>query len=285
MVMSVLLLFKGPRQIAAAIASPCVISKFKRYLGQNLGICYGQECLCLPSYQPPLCRYSIRGFHSLASWLYDMYLNSCQLVGVTTDVLELPVPGAVFRVFNTLGILELLMVLNITVYLLWTWLPPRHMSVMYKHFTLSYHEAIRMQRLHTLITAPMSHRGIIPLIVTLNSLYYGRQIIQQLGDADFASLYIVLCLSSSALTLSRSYHVGYGYGRSLGGVGVAVGLRIFTLLLQYKSMLGLVSSSEFQQALVSQFVMDGFIYGNYFPIGAYVGGGLGAWIWYRFMYS
>ncbi|TPX41336.1 hypothetical protein SeMB42_g03863 [Synchytrium endobioticum] len=194
----------------------------------NNGICYGRDCFCLPSYKPPSCKYPISGFHSLMDWLGGLYLHLCQQSGQAPTTIEIPIlQPAVSAVLNTSGVLELIVAIHVAIYMAWILLPPEKLWVI----------------------------GIIPLIVSLTAIYsYGSHLVQQLGDAEFASLYIVLCLTSSAVTLSWNHSTNNVYAMQCGGVGPVVGLRMFSLL--YSHGFDMLSS------------------------GAYLGGVVGAVAWY-----
>ncbi|TPX32045.1 hypothetical protein SmJEL517_g04792 [Synchytrium microbalum] len=229
------------------------------------GICMGRNCFCLPSYLPPSCLYTVRGFHSLSEWIF------------TSQGFHLP-NGIANHVLSTLGILELLILTNVVIYTLWLKATPTSIPFLVRHFTLSWNETISHHRLHALLTSAMSHRSVVSLLVTVTGIYgYGRELLGRINDYEFLALYLALCLATSMATLLFSCTTRTGY--NIGGIGVLVGLRTFGLLSTYGWNLDAMSS-ELQQIMMTQLLVDGLLYGGNFPWGSYVGGVLFSIVWY-----
>lgn len=137
---------------------------------------------------------------------------------------------ALFGHYSTLSVL---IVVNVAVFILWQ--IPGLREVMEMHFVCRAAGVLREWRLHTLLTASISHEAPVHLLMNMVVLYWlGRKLEYVYGSLDFLLLYAIAGVISSAGDIGMKLafpELLNGYAGCLGASGAVMGIAVCTAFL------------------------------------------------------
>lgn len=141
--------------------------------------------------------------------------------------------GGFRALFGQHSALTVLIAVNIAVFILWQ--IPSLEDGMRTHFVCRASGVLQDWRLHTLLTAAISHNQIFHLLMNMVVLYWlGKKLEYVYGSLDFLLLYIIAGAISSiadiGLSLALPDLLG-GYDGGLGASGAVMGIAVCTAFL------------------------------------------------------
>lgn len=183
------------------------------------------------------------------------------------------------RLITSFGVMELILLINVVVYLLWK-ISAVEDEWMETHFTTSFFSTINQRRLHTIITANFSHKSLPHLINNMYGLLiYGPIVYSLIGDTGFWILWGMACVMTSVASLIWKFHFRnpeHRWTRSLGASGCIVALRTAYVLLLYRGDLG---SEVIRDNLLSFILIDLLlVVGPSTDFAGHIGGAMAGWL-------